>query len=150
MSNDAAEMYPEYSGQKKIKSRSEFDSKRPTVLVVEDDLKIIEAFRLFLESENCNMLAATDVDEAMKKARSTKIDLLITDFYLKTKSSVELYTLIRKVYPNIPIAVITGYPEYIGEEDVRIFGADYFFTKPLELDKLREVVRQNCSPQVVN
>jgi DNA-binding NtrC family response regulator len=150
MSNQTADMYPEYSGQKKIKSKIDIDPKRPTVLVVEDDMKIIEAFRLFLESENCNMLASTNVDDAMVQARSTKIDLLITDFYLKTKSSVELYTLIRKVYPNIPIAVITGYPEYIGEDDVRIFGADYFFTKPLELDKLREVVRQNCFPQSVS
>jgi DNA-binding NtrC family response regulator len=147
MNSESTDMYPEYSGQKKFKPKYEIDSRRPTVLVVEDDTKIIEAFRLFLESENCNMLAASNVDDAMVQARSNKIDLLITDFYLKTKSSVELYTLIRKVYPNIPIAVITGYPEYIGENDVRIFGADYFFTKPLELDKLREVVRQNCFPQ---
>lgn len=150
MNNQNSEMLPGFMGQRKVKSKSEIDPNRPTVLVVEDDTKIIEAFRLFLESENCNMLASNDVDEAMEKARNNKIDLLITDFYLKTKSSVELYTLIRKVYPNIPIAVITGYPEYIGEEDVRIFGADYFFTKPLELDKLREVVKRSCFPETVH
>ena len=150
MSNQVPEMLPGFMGQRKSKSKSEIDPNRPTVLVVEDDTKIIEAFRLFLESENCNMLASSDVDEAMEKARNYKVDLLITDFYLKTKSSVELYTLIRKIYPNIPIAVITGYPEYIGEEDVRIFGADYFFTKPLELDKLREVVKRSCFPETVH
>jgi DNA-binding NtrC family response regulator len=122
------------------------ESSRPTVLVVDDDKKILEAFAVFLEMENCNMIASADVDDAMDKAQHNKIDLLITDFYLKTKSSVELYTLIRKIYPNLPIAVITGYPQFIGEEDVKIFGADYFFTKPLELDKLREVVRKSCFP----
>ncbi|MBI5727417.1 MAG: response regulator [Ignavibacteriales bacterium] len=119
----------------------------PTVLVVDDDKNILEAFRIFLESENCRMLASMDVDDAMEKARNNKVDLLITDFYLKTKSSVELYTLIRKVFPEIPIAVITGYPEYIGETDAKVFGADYYFTKPLELNKMREVVRNACFPK---
>lgn len=128
------------------KGKSKFapQERKPTVLVVDDDRKILDAFKIFLDSEKCKMIASSNVDDAMQKARNHKIDLLITDFYLKTKSSVELYTLIRKVYPNIPIAVITGYPEFIGENDVKMFGADYFFTKPLELDKLREVVRNAC------
>ncbi len=132
--------------QKKAKASGSSASNKPTVLVIDDDKKILEAFKIFLDSEGVNMIASADVDDAMNKARAHKIDLVISDFYLKTKSSVELYTLIRKIYPDIQIAVITGYPEYIGEEDVKIFGADHFFTKPLELDKLRELVRKYCFP----
>lgn len=116
----------------------------PVVLVVDDDKKILEAFGFFLESERCEMIAALDVEEAMDKVEGREVSLIITDFYLKTKSSVELYTLMKKKYPAAPIAVITGYPEYIGEEDVKIFGADYFFTKPLELDKMRVLIRRHC------
>ncbi|MCE1188445.1 MAG: response regulator [Ignavibacteria bacterium] len=129
-------------------SKNPHGANRPTVLVVDDDKKILEAFKLFLETENCNMLASTDVEDAMEKARNNALDLLITDFYLKTKSSVELYTLIKKVHPNIPVAVITGYPEYISEAEAKIFGADYFFTKPLELNKMREVLRACLKPKV--
>lgn len=136
--------------KRKPKSSSGVNSEKPTVLVIDDDKKILEAFRIFLDSEGVNMIGAADVDDAMNKARANKIDLVISDFYLKTKSSVELYTLIRKIYPDIQIAVITGYPEYIGEEDVKIFGADHFFTKPLELDKLRELVRKYCFPGAAN
>ncbi len=125
-------------------------SKRPTVLVVDDDKKILEAFEIFLESEGINMIGVVDVDSAMIKARENHIDMVISDFYLKTKSSVELYTLIRKVYPDIKIAVITGYPEFINEEDVKIFGADHFFTKPLELDKVRALIRKYCFPDGKN
>ncbi len=132
--------------QKRTKASPEQEPGKPTVLVIDDDKKILEAFSLFLESEGVNMLASADVDDAMNKARKHKVDLVICDFYLKTKSSVELYTLIRKIYPDIQIAVITGYPEYIGEEDVKIFGADHFFTKPLDLDKMRELVRKYCFP----
>ncbi len=118
--------------------------RKPVILVVDDEKKILEAFELFLTAENCEMISASDVDEALVKIEGVKLDLIITDFYLKTKSSIELYTLIKKSNPGVPIAVITGYPEYISEEDVKIFGADYFFTKPLELDKLRVLIRECC------
>ncbi|NUN08422.1 MAG: response regulator [Ignavibacteriaceae bacterium] len=118
--------------------------RRPVILVVDDEKKILEAFEIFLAAENCEMISASDVDEALVKTEGVKLDLIITDFYLKTKSSIELYTLIKKSNPGVPIAVITGYPEYISEEDVKIFGADYFFTKPLELDKLRILIRECC------
>jgi DNA-binding NtrC family response regulator len=150
MNSDPVENASSGSIRKKPKSSGGSSAERPTVLVIDDDKKILEAFRIFLESEGVNIIAAVDVDDAMNKARANKIDLVISDFYLKTKSSVELYTLIRKIYPDIQIAVITGYPEYIGEEDVKIFGADHFFTKPLELDKLRELVRKYCFPEQVN
>ena len=42
----------------------------------------------------------------------------------------------------LTIIVITGYPDLINEKDVKAYGADYFFLKPLELDKLREAVRK--------
>ncbi len=142
MSSKATENYP----REELGYRKE----RPTVLVVDDDKKIIEAFEVFLDSEGINMIGVPDVDSAMIKARENHIDMVISDFYLKTKSSVELYTLIKKVYPDIKIAVITGYPEYINEDDVIIFGADHFFTKPLELDKVRTLVRKYCFPQVAN
>lgn len=120
----------------------EFSEDRPTVLVVDDDRRILAAFELLIAQENCNLIIASDIEEAMQKCSGRKIDLLITDFYLETKSSVELYYLLRKKNPGLPIVVITGYPEYVGEYDVKLFGANYFFTKPLELNKIRNVIRE--------
>lgn len=121
-------------------------SERPNVLVVDDDKKILEAFAFLMESENCNMISASDANEAIKKIKGKKIDLIITDFMLETKSSVELFTLIKKMQPDIPVVVMTGYPELISEKDVKMFGGNYFLTKPLELGKLRNVIRSCCNP----
>lgn len=119
---------------------------QPTVLVVDDDTKILEAFEILMTSENLNMISATDIDEVMDKIQGKKIDLIITDFMLKTKSSIELFTLIRKNNPEIPVVVMTGYPELISEKDIKMFGGNYFLTKPLELGKLRNVIRTYCNP----
>jgi DNA-binding NtrC family response regulator len=136
----------------KTKPKEEENSKqnlppdRPNVLVVDDDKKILEAFAFLMESENCNMISASDANEAIKKIKGKRIDLIITDFMLETKSSVELFTLIKKTHPDVPVVVMTGYPELISEKDVKMFGGNYFLTKPLELGKLRNVIRTCCNP----
>ncbi|HEX2867228.1 MAG TPA: response regulator [Ignavibacteriales bacterium] len=119
---------------------------KPTVLVVDDDKKILEAFKYLMESENCTMIGASDVDEVMKKIHDIHLDLIITDFMLESKSSIELFTLIRKSQPEVPVVVMTGYPELISEKDVKMFGGNYLLTKPLELGKLRSVIRTCVNP----
>ncbi|MGE5499096.1 MAG: response regulator [Syntrophothermus sp.] len=119
---------------------------KPTVLVVDDDKKILEAFKYLMESENCNMIGACDVDEVMKKIQDVHLDLIITDFMLESKSSIELFTLIRKSQPEVPVVVMTGYPELISEKDVKMFGGNYLLTKPLELGRLRNVIRTCVNP----
>lgn len=121
-------------------------TEKPTVLVVDDDKKILEAFKFLMESENCNMIEASNVDEVLNKIQGQHLDLIITDFMLETKSSVELFTLIRKSQPKVPVVVMTGYPELISEHDVKMFGGDYLLTKPLELGRLRGVIRTCCNP----
>lgn len=132
-------------GNTNIKRSGSGDSK-PTVLVVDDDKKILDAFRYLMESENLNMIEASNCDEVMEKIEGKNLDMIITDFMLETKSSIELFTLIRKTHPDLPVVVMTGYPELISEKDVKNFGGNYLLTKPLELTKLRSVIRTCVNP----
>jgi DNA-binding NtrC family response regulator len=117
---------------------------QPAVLVVDDDKNILKSFKMLLDSENIEMIAASNAEEAMEKIKGRRLNLIITDFMLETKSSVELFTLIKKQYTSVPIAVITGYPELVSEKDIKMFGANYFLTKPLELGNLRTLIRNTC------
>ena len=114
----------------------------PKVLVVDDDENILSAFKGFLKSEGCTMLAARSTQEAMKKIKHHHVNLLITDIRLNYQSGVNLFMAIKGAQPDVPVIVITGYPDSVREEEVKAYGADYFFLKPLDLDKLREAVRK--------
>jgi DNA-binding NtrC family response regulator len=50
---------------------------------------------------------------------------------------------IKQSHPRLPVIVTTGYSNLISEADIRDYGAEYFFVTPLELDQLRDSVR-NC------
>lgn len=115
--------------------------KTKTVLVVDDDENILKSFEIFFEKENMNMISARSTSEAIEKTENLKPDLLITDFMLDEKSSVELLTLMRKKNRNMPIAVITGYPELISEKDIQMFGGDYLIQKPINILRLRSILK---------
>lgn len=114
---------------------------QPTVMVVDDDSNILAAFEDFLRREHCLMLAAKSAEEALQKLEHHHVDLLIIDVRLKLQSGVTFLLQVKGSLPKIPTIVITGYPDLIKEDEVRSYGADYFFLKPLELDKLRDAVR---------
>jgi DNA-binding NtrC family response regulator len=114
----------------------------PKVLVVDDDENILSAFRDFLKIEGCTMLAARSTEEAAKHIEQSQVNLLITDIRLKGQSGVTFFMRMRGIQPDLPVIVITGFPDLITEADLKAYGASYFFLKPLDLNRLREAVRK--------
>ena len=114
----------------------------PKVLVVDDDMNILAAFEDFLRREHCYMISATTAEEAFQKLQDHRVDLLVTDVRLRLQSGVTFLLHVKSSLPRIPVIVITGYPDLVTEQDARAYGADYFFLKPLEIDKLRYAVRK--------
>lgn len=115
---------------------------QPKVLVVDDDENILSAFKDFLRRENCSAVIASSAEKAVTEMERHTIDLVITDVRLKSQSGVTFFMQLKSNRKDLPVIVITGYPNLIGEDDIKTLGADYFFLKPLELNKLREAVRR--------
>jgi DNA-binding NtrC family response regulator len=116
-------------------------SHQPKVLVVDDDENIVSAFEDFLRKEHCTMVPASRAEDALAVLSHQTIHLVITDIRMKWQSGVTLLMKIKQMYPALPVIIITGYPNLIPEADIRHYGAEYLFVKPLELDQLREAVR---------
>ena len=112
------------------------------VLVVDDEENILLAFRDFLKKEGCEMVAASSAEEALDHLETNRVDLLITDIRLKGISGVTFFLEAKKIRPKLRVIVITGYPDLVNEEDIKAYGADYFFLKPLDLEKLRAAIRR--------
>ncbi len=118
---------------------------QPTVLVVDDDENIVSAFEDFLKKEHCTMVPAPNAEEALSVISHQQVNLVITDIRMKWQSGVTLLMSIKHTHPRLPVIAITGYPNLISEADIKQYGADYFFVKPLELDQLRDAVRDCLS-----
>jgi DNA-binding NtrC family response regulator len=113
-----------------------------TVLVVDDDPNILSAFGDFFRKEECRMIASSSTEEALEILKESSVNLIITDIRLKGRSGVTFLLEVKRAWQNLPVIVISGYPDVITETDLQQYGADYFFVKPLDLEKLREAVWQ--------
>ena len=100
-----------------------------TVLVVEDERKIRDLVRGYLEREGLGVLTTESGAEAIALARESRPDLLILDLRLPDVPGEEVAREVR-LFSTIPILMLTAK----ASEDDRIrgleLGADDYLTKP--------------------
>lgn len=116
------------------------DNKR-TVLIVEDEPKISEVVKAYMENDGWSANVANDAQEALDQFHSEKPDLIILDLMLGPVSGAELSQKIR-ARSNVPFIIITSK----SREDDRLngfyLGADDYVVKPFSPKEL--VARANA------
>jgi len=120
------------------------------ILVVDDDTDLVEMVSMKLESENFRVAKAYDGVEAMDKIKAERPALIILDVMMPRKDG---YTLCNELktsddYKDIIIVLLTAVTEAISSTNYTHVGgkttlADDFVTKPIDLDKLMEIVKDN-------
>jgi len=110
------------------------------ILVVDDDYTILVAFRKFLEKDGYEIITERNPRSALEKIGTEKFDLLITDIRMHEMPGANLMVLAKAANPELPIIVITGYPETIRVDELKELGADYIFIKPVELSDIRGAI----------
>jgi DNA-binding response OmpR family regulator len=100
-----------------------------TILVVDDEPKIVKLVRDYLERAGFNVRVAADGKAALSLARTEKPDLIILDLGLPQLDGLDVTRELRKV-STVPVIMLTGRSE---ESDKLIgleLGADDYITKP--------------------
>jgi two-component SAPR family response regulator len=116
---------------------------KPRVLVVDNDENILSAFEDYLTKKNCMMVGVQTAESGIKKMKQQCFDLLITDIRANSDLEIKFVLQAKKLQTKLSVIAITSYPEKISESDLKMYGADYLFIKPLELRKLDKAVN-NC------
>lgn len=117
---------------------------RPLVLVVEDDREVRAFARAALESAGLSVLEAGDGEEGLRLALFHKPDLVLTDALLPRLDGRKLCARLKAnpATSSIKVAVMTGVyksSRYAHEAKAQ-FGADAYLVKPLDPDRLQEVL----------
>ena len=105
------------------------------ILVVDDDDRIRELVKQYLEENNYMVTTAIDAFDAKKKLDIIKFDILILDIMMPGKSGLSLTEEIKKTN-STPVILLTAK----GEAEDRIkgleIGADDYLGKPFEPKEL--------------
>ncbi len=111
-----------------------------TILVVDDEPKIVKLVRDYLERAGFAVRVASDGKSALSLARTERPDLIVLDLGLPQMDGLDVTRELRKL-SNVPIIMLTARSE---ESDKLIgleLGADDYITKPFSPKELVARVR---------
>jgi DNA-binding response OmpR family regulator len=120
-----------------------------TILVVDDEPKIVQLARDYLEHAGFKVVSASDGTAALATARSSRPDLVVLDLGLPELDGLDVARTLRRD-STVPIVMLTGR----GDEADKIagleIGADDYVTKPFSpkelVARIRAVLRRTERP----
>jgi signal transduction histidine kinase len=117
-------------------------SDRLRILVVDDDEQIREVLSDMLTIDGHSTTACADGYKALAAVDEHSFDLIITDLGMPGMSGLDLAAVVHQKYPELPIAMITGWGTQLDEEDVSLKGIKTVLPKPFHLKDVKAVVKE--------
>lgn len=108
------------------------------ILLVEDDSQTVSAVMRTFHNE-CEVLIAQNVQQAVNLVRSKSVDLVLLDLGLPNENAFSFFKHFKScpALSSIPVIVLTSSQN--PEDEIKSFnlGADDFVKKPFHLDCLK-------------
>lgn len=116
------------------------------VLIIEDDVKIAEINRRFVEKvEGFEVIGiATEVSHAKELLEVLDIDLVLLDIYFPDSNGLELLKFIQLTYRDTDVIMITAAKEIESVREAVKGGAFDYIVKPMIFQRLQETLTNYC------
>jgi two-component system response regulator PilR (NtrC family) len=117
--------------------------KKLAVLIVDDEPDIRELLEITVGRMGLTTIAAESLSDAKRQLQAHDFSLCLTDMKLPDGTGLELIQHIQRHSPHIPVAMITAFGSVDTAIDALKAGAFDFLTKPIDLDRLRNLIQSS-------
>lgn len=115
---------------------------RLSVLLVDDSHDMLELLRRNMTDMGFNAFAASTVVDAIDVLENTEIDLVVTDLNMPHIGGMQLVKYMSQHFSQIPVLVITGFPDVRNAVEVMKLGAMEYLIKPFTQDELQASIEK--------
>ncbi|MCP4673700.1 MAG: PAS domain S-box protein, partial [Desulfobacula sp.] len=114
------------------------------IFLVDDEKSIIGMEQNMLERLGYQVTSRSSSIDALEafRANPDKYDLVITDMQMPNMSGDRLSVELKKIRPDIPILLCTGFSETMSEEQAASLGINGFLLKPIVKKDLSHKIRE--------
>lgn len=112
-------------------------AKKPTILIVEDEQALNEAYQTILRKAGYDVQVAFDGQEALEIAAMEEPAIILLDLRMPRMDGIEFlrnYNL-RKDHPSVKVVVFSNYDMQKEIDEAYSLGADRYFMKALASPK---------------
>jgi two-component system chemotaxis response regulator CheY len=115
-----------------------------SVLTVDDSPSIRQMIRLTLGPAGYTVLEAGNGAEGLNKAKSSQVDMVVTDLNMPVMDGLGLIRELRSLpaYRGVPIVFLTTESDAGLKQQAKAAGATGWITKPFRQDQLLMVVQK--------
>ena len=121
-------------------------SKKPKVLIVDDEAAILHALGLYLKQEGYSTKAIAKFDHYLANMERAKLpDVVILDILLNREDGLKIAQEIKSSdkTKHIPVILISALPN--GQKLSEEAGADAFLAKPFDVKELNSTIEKLLS-----
>jgi PAS domain S-box-containing protein len=126
--------------KKEIKKGKAVAAKAANILTVDDESEVLQALGLTLEYFGHWVKGYTSGAEAVKAFKDGNYDLVITDLGMPGMSGWDVARAIKKIKPDMPVLLITGWVIDLDEEQKKL--VDGVIAKPFSRDSISSSISQ--------
>ena len=122
-----------------LKQRSQ--EKSTTILVVDDDERVRSLLSETLEEKGRRVFTAASGSDALAVVTSTHVNLVLLDLAMPGMDGVETFRQIRRTQPDLPVVIITAYPDSDLMARAMEIGPFTILQKPVDIHQLRKIAQ---------
>ena len=117
--------------------------KSHTILIIDDEDTIGKMLVRCLKREGFEALAATNSKEGLSVLRRKKVDVVLLDIKLEDEDGFEVFKLIKKDFPTLPVVMLTGlgYDDQAMKEALDV-GVSGYLSKTADISEIGTAVRR--------
>lgn len=119
-----------------------YEYEKKTILIVDDEQKIVDLLVHNLRREGYNTIEANDGVSAVEIAKEQRPDLILLDIMLPRLDGLSVCKKIKNIY-NVPILMVTAKDDELDKIVGLELGADDYITKPFSVRELVARVKAN-------
>lgn len=113
------------------------------ILVVDDEPSYRKTMKRLLNTDGHNVTLAEDGIDGLRILQKKEFDMVLTDINMPNMNGWEFLEKLNSLYPDLPVAIITGYLEYMDSTKYKIdISTRKILRKPIKLKDIRELIKE--------
>ncbi len=112
------------------------------VLMVDDEEDFVKTLSERMQMRDLESNVALSGEQALQQVAEDIPDVMVLDLKMPGIDGLEVLRRVKKLYPNIPVVILTGHGSEKDENEARRLGAFDYLQKPVDIEKLIKTLRK--------
>jgi response regulator RpfG family c-di-GMP phosphodiesterase len=118
------------------------EERRPVVLIVDDEPRIVSSLLRVLRREGYELLSAERPEDALRLVEERAIDCVLSDYKMPSMTGIDLLERIARRHPHAARLLLTGWPNEIDAAARARGGVHTVLQKPWDDADLKLALRK--------